>query len=126
MDAPEPYVANLMEEKLTIKQLNKLGRNQFSKKIEAIINNHETIDRINSRYVYVTEYDDSRNLADIYCLAKGVYESVKIDSKAFKKNPIEKGQLVYCTKFKKLEGGDLGLVEYTITDKIEEQSERLL
>jgi len=113
------------KERLTVTDLNKLGKNQLNRKIDSIANNHQSIDNISKRYVYIMDFDPRSMMADIYCLAKGIKQSLKIDRTAYKKLKIEKGQLVFCTKFVKTEKGH-SVVEYRITDKIEEERANLI
>jgi hypothetical protein len=115
----------LNEERTTTNGLNKLGKNQLIKKIESIVENRQSIANISPRYVYIMDFDSKIMSATIYCLAKGIVQSVYIDKVAYNKVKIEKGQLVFCNKFAKIDGGH-SVTEYKITDKIEEEKERLI
>ena len=113
------------EEKLTVRNLNKLGKNQLLNKLWYIAENRQIVEDIDPRYVYVIGFNIATMEADVYSLAKGTYQLLTIDKKTYNKTKLWSGQLVYCTKFKKLEYG-FGLIEYKITDKIEERKDRLL
>lgn len=112
------------EEDNTVKSLNKLGKNQLKRRIETIVKNNEVIDNISSRYVYIISFDSKQMIANIYCLSKGIKQSIFIGKTAYKKHNIEEGQLVFCNKFKKLSKGH-SIVEYNVTEKIEENKEEL-
>ena len=54
-----------------------------------------------------------------------MFTALHVDKKAYKNIPLEKGNLVFCGKFEKRETGH-AIVEYRITDKIEEDKEKLM
>jgi len=112
------------EEIITIKELNKLGRNQFVKRIQGIVKEKWTVSHISSRYVYVEEFISKDKIAHIYSLAKGVSTDVEVDEKALKNVQIRAGQLLYCSKFIKQKRGYI-LTEFRIVNKIEEGTETL-
>jgi len=114
-----------IEEIDTVASINKLGKNQLSRKLELMVTNREKITNISTRYVYVMGFIHKTMTADIYCLSKGIKESIVVDKSEYKKTRIEPGQLMFCTKFEKTKNGHI-LVKYKITDKIEEQHEKLL
>lgn len=116
---------HLNEENLSLSDLNKLGKNQLSRKLETIAKNKQIIPHISPRYAYILDFDVKAMKADIYCPAKAVRSTLHVDKKAYKENPIEKGNLVFCSKFEKREIGHV-IVEYRITDKIEEDKEKLM
>ena len=113
------------EEILTVSKLNKLGKNQLAKKIENIVNANQKIEEISPRYVYVESFDSKAMIANVYCLSKAVRQSLPIDKKAYKKQQIETGQLVFCTKFEK-SNGIFTLIDYRVTEKIDEDKEKLI
>lgn len=115
------------EEKIdfSIKELNKLGKNQFIKKIESMANNNQKIENINPRYVYVLDFNYKAMTASVYCLAKAVVQQISIDKKAYAKASLQIGQLVFCTKFEKAKTGHC-LVDYKISDKIEFDEKELM
>jgi hypothetical protein len=110
---------------LSVQEINKLGKNQLIKKIESIVENGGKITGISPRYIYITNFDAGTMTADMYSLGKGVRASVVVDKKAYKELRIEQGQLVFCSKFNKTQNGHV-LIEYKITDKIEEERQTLL
>ena len=112
------------KEVITIKELNKLGSNQFVKRIEGIVNEKWTVDNISPRYVYLEEFVQKTKRGRIYSLAKGKSVDVEFDAKAIKEIKLRAGQLIYCIKFKKQEGG-FKLVELKVVNKIEEGAETL-
>jgi hypothetical protein len=112
------------EEIITVDKLNKLGKNQLVKRIETIIKNNQKIDKISPRYVYILNLDSRSMKADVYCLAKGIKQTIGVDKTAYKKSRLEQGNLVFCTKFEKVSGGH-SLVDYRITSKIEEEKQEL-
>jgi hypothetical protein len=114
-----------MGEKLTVRELNKLGVNQFAKKLNEIVKNRETIDSISSRYVYIIGLETKTMMAKVYCFAKGSIQNITIEKAAYKKARIEPGQLIYCNKFNKLERG-FSIAEYRITGKLEEEKIELI
>ena len=109
------------EEVLSIKSLNNLGKNQLLDKVKDLVINQKTISGISPRYVYITKFNDNSLTADIYCLSKGVYDTLKIDSKAYKKQKIYQGLIIYCNKF---DGHTV--VDYKIAEKFEENKETLI
>lgn len=113
------------KEDATVNEMNKLGKNQFIKRIETIVENNGKISGISSRYVYIDGFDARSMLATVYCLAKGVRQSILVDKQAYKKNKIETGQIIYCNKFEKRETGH-AVVDYRITDTLKEIGERLI
>jgi hypothetical protein len=113
------------EEKITVVALNKLGKNQLVRRIETLIKNNQKIEKISPRYVYVLNLDSRSMTADVYCLAKGIIHSVVVDKTAYKKSRLDKGNLVFCNKFVRTSSGH-SLVEYKITDKIEEEKQELM
>jgi hypothetical protein len=108
------------EENLNVSALNKLGRIQFMKKIESIVENYHSINGISPRYVYVRDVDVRNMVADVYCLAKAVNQQIGINKAAYRKNKIEPGMIIYCNKFSKLEYGH-EISDYRITEKIESE-----
>jgi len=114
----------IAKEDNSVKSISKLGKNQLSKKIKLLADNNETIEGIHPRYVYVKSFNYKTMTAEIYCLAKAVSQSVFINKSSYKKTKIQEGQLVFCTKFKRLKDG-FSLVDYNITDKILEKREEL-
>jgi hypothetical protein len=119
-------VVGIPEEKdATASQMNKLGKNQLIKKIESIVENNSKIDGISPRYVYIDAFEARSMNAIIYCLAKGVRQSISIDKQAYKKNKLEIGQIIYCNKFEKRETGH-AIVDYRITENLKEIGEKLI
>jgi hypothetical protein len=108
------------EKQLSLENLKKLGKNQLIKKIDSIANNQEKIERISSRYVYILNFDSVAMKAQIYCLKKGITQTLSIDRAAYKKTRLEKGNLVYCDKFEK-RGSDYAVMSYRLTDELEEE-----
>lgn len=106
------------EQSKTIGDLNKLGKNQLSKRLESIMNGGEIIDNISPRYIYIRDFDSRDMVASFYSLQKGIFRSIKIDKKAYRNTPISPGNLVYCESFSKGKDGHI-LTNYRITDKIE-------
>jgi hypothetical protein len=123
--ALSPVDTHINEENLSVNELNKLGKNQLSRKLEAMAIKRQNIAHVSPRYVYIMDFDVKTMKADVYCLAKGVRSSLHVDKKAYKNIPLEKGNLVFCGKFEKRETGH-AIVEYRITDKIEEDKEKLM
>lgn len=113
------------EKDATAGEMNKLGKNQLLKRIESIVENGGKIDGLNPRYVYIDGFDARSMLATVYCLAKGVRQSISVDKQAYKKNKIETGQIIYCNKFEKRETGHV-VVDYRITDNLKEIGEKLI
>ena len=112
------------KEVITIKELNKLGTNQFIKRIEGIVKEKWTVDNISPRYVYIEEFIQKSKRGRIYSLAKGKSVDVEFDAKTLKEVRLQAGQLLYCIKFKRQEGG-VKLVELKIVNKIEEGTDML-
>ncbi len=124
MEVPGSKI-DLPEKEMTVNELNKLGKNQFVKKIESIVEAHKVIEKISPRYVYVMNFDVKLLLVDVYCLSKGAVQTLSVDKKFYKKVPLETGQIVYCDKFEKTDEG-YSLVEYKIVDKIKEEVQTLI
>jgi hypothetical protein len=118
-EAPE------IEKNSTSSELNKLGKNQLAKRIKEIVEGNEKIDGLDPRYVYIDTFEVRSMNAIVYCLAKGVRQSIAIDKQAYKKNKLEIGQIVYCNKFEKRQNG-YAISEYRITEKLEEIGEKLI
>jgi len=114
------------EKAMTIQELNKLGKNQLMRKLKTVADNKERIEGINPRYVYVFDFNSKSMEAEIYSFAKGIIKKIKIDKKRYQKTGLSIDSLVYCTKFEKLKEGEHVLVDYKITEKIEEQKEKLI
>jgi len=113
--------------KPTINELNKLGKNQLAIKLETMATKNQTVRTINPRYVYVLNYDVKNSIAELYCLGRGTTQHIKVDTKLYKDNPIEKGQLMFCTEFKKSgRSGTYTLTDYRITTKFEPERARLM
>jgi len=124
MEMPDVELT-IKEEKLDVKTLNKLGKNQLAKKLESIARNNQVIEKISPRYVYVLSFDSRDSVAEVYCLAKGIRQSLPVDKKAYKKSRLAKGDLVFCDKFSKVDGVH-SIVEYQVTDKIVESNQTLM
>jgi len=118
-------VTEAKEEDLSVEELNKLGKNQFIKKIESIVGNHRSVNGISPRYVFVKDVNPITMMAEVYCLSKGLHRNIAIDKKAYKKENIKPGTLVYCTRFDKKDA-NYTLAEYRVTEKIEQEREELL
>jgi hypothetical protein len=118
--AESSAIKSTREEKINVSTLNKLGKNQLLKKIETISNNSQIIEKISPRYVYVVDFDYKSMMARLYCLSKGIEQVILVDKAAYKKLRLNKGNLVYCSRFSKKDGLFI-LAEYKITDKIEEE-----
>lgn len=106
-------------------ELNKLGKNQLVKKLEYIAASNQMVRDVSPRYVFVLDFNQRTMMADVYCLSKGVRQSILIDKKAYKKEAIKKGDLVFCSKFQKLETGH-SVVEYRITDFLESDAKSMI
>jgi hypothetical protein len=113
------------EKDATASQINKLGKNQLIKKIESIVENNNKIDGISPRYVYIDAFEIRSMNAIVYCLAKGVRQSIGIDKQAYKKNKLEVGQIIYCNKFDKKESGHV-ISDYRISENLKEIGEKLI
>ena len=87
--------------------------------------NRQILKKVSPRYVYIAQFNPTSMEADVYCLARGTFQTLEINKQAYKNAKIETGQLVYCIKFEKLDYG-YGLLDYKITEKIEEQRATLL
>jgi len=124
-DSGNVITAKPEEKDITASQANKLGKNQLIKKIEAIVENSGKIEGISPRYVYINDFDARSMSAVVYCLAKGISQTIGIDKQAYKKNKIETGQIIYCNKFEKRESGHV-IVDYRITEKLEKIGEKLI
>ncbi len=121
-----PVRQELQEEKnVTSADINKLGKNQLLKRIETIAENNEKIDGLDPRYVFIEAFNIKSMTAIVYCLAKGVRQPIAIDKQAYKKNKIENGYIIYCNKFEKREIGHV-IVDYRITEKLEEIGDKLI
>jgi hypothetical protein len=113
------------EKNATSNDINKLGKNQLIKRIEAIVNNNQKIDGVDPRYVYIDAFNIKSMTAIVYCLAKGVRQPIVIDKQAYKKSKLEIGQIIYCNKFEKKDG-IFSIADYRITEKLEEIGEKML
>lgn len=113
------------DKKETVGSINKLGKNQLLKKIETIVEKGEKVDGLSPRYVYVDAFNVKAMNAILYCLSKGKRISIAIDKQAYKKNKVETGQILYCTKFEKRSTGNV-VLEYKITEKLEEIANKLI
>jgi len=122
--APVSAPAEDKEERINVKDINKMGKNQRLARIESVVKNNQRVENINYRYVYIIDFEFKTMTADIYCLGKGVRQSIKINKSAYKKNKIQKGQIVYCLKFEKLDGAHC-IANYEITDDIKEINQEL-
>lgn len=120
-----PKENDLSQKKMTVNELNKLGKNQFIKKIEMTVETHDTIEGISPRYVYVMNFDIKSLFIDVYCLVKGVTQTLSINRAAYKKIPLDKGQIIYCNRFKKEDDGFI-LMDYKIADRLEEEVPSLI
>jgi hypothetical protein len=116
----KPAAPVLNEGKLSVEEINKLGKNQRSRKIETIVTNREVLETISPRYLYIMGFNAKLMLAEVYCLAKGVIRQMDVNKAAYKKVQLKNGDLIYCSKFEKVDGGH-SMVEYKIADKIEQQ-----
>lgn len=115
----------IQEKATTVSNINKLGKNQLLKRIETIVEKEEKVQGLDPRYVYIADFDARSMLSTMYCLAKGTRQVIIIDKIAYRKNKIEKGQIVYCNKFEKRENGH-ALIDYRITEKLEEIGDKLI
>jgi hypothetical protein len=113
------------EENPSIIELNRLGKNQLIKKIESMVEKYQKVDGVSPRYIYIVGFNAKDMEADVYCLAKGTRRIIGVEKPAYRKNGLEKGQIVYCTKFKKTEYGHT-IEDYKITTKLEEYKEELI
>lgn len=60
---------------------------------------------VDKRIVYVTDVDEKYTpRIHVYCIRTGKEIDLKVDKKAFKKNKIKEGDVLYCVKFSKKEG----------------------
>jgi len=105
----------------THEELSKLGKNQRLERIKIIAKNGEKIKNISSRYVYVENFDAKNMCLSIYCLAKGVRDSFKVDKKEYEKNRFETEKILYCISFKQDKNGEHVLDKYKIVDDIEKE-----
>jgi hypothetical protein len=113
------------EEIMSVRDLNKLGKNQFAKKLDSIVNSNQKIEKISPRYVYIIDFDTRSMVVELYCLAKAIRQKMTVSKEAYKKARIEKGNLLFCSKFEKTEYGHM-LAEYRLTNKIEEEKNLLM
>lgn len=109
------------EEELSVSALMKLGKNQFATKLENIVSDYKKVEGISSKYVYTISVNGKAMEVEVYCLAKGVSDILKINKAQYKQNPISPGMLLYCDKFKKLSDGSFEIEKYTITETLEEE-----
>lgn len=109
----------------TSNELNKMGKNQLLKRIENIVEKGEKVTDLDPRYVYVDAFNLKSMTSILYCLSKGTRNPIEIDKQAYKKSKIEIGQIIYCNRFVKKNNGHV-LVDYRITEKLEEIGEKLL
>jgi len=125
IDAGSPITSEEESLNPSGREVNKLGKNQFIKRIESIVENNGKVEGISPRYVYIDGFDAKTMRAIVYCLAKGISQSILIDRRAYKKNKLETGQIIYCNKFEKREIGH-AIVDYRITEKLEEIGDKLI
>ena len=111
--------------KTTVRELNKLGKNQLLKRLESMAMNEERINRISPRYAYVLEFSSKDMSVNLYSLGRGVSQLVKLDKKQYNKNPINTGQLLFCSAFQK-KNRAYWLAEYEIVSKFEEDKIKLM
>ncbi|MBP8707695.1 MAG: hypothetical protein KBH94_03095 [Caldisericia bacterium] len=104
----------------TASNLNKLGKNQFLKRISEIVASGERVEDISSRYIYVYEFNHSNMKITFYCLKKGIYDEILVDKKAYKDKRIEPGQVLYCSQFAQSPDGYI-LKDYKVCTKFEEK-----
>jgi len=102
----------------TADELNKLGKNQFSKRINEIVQARETIDGISPKYIYILDMHPTKKIIDFYVLAKGVEKVIRMTRDAYKTEGLSVGSVVYCSKFQK-ENGEYVLSECKVVEKIE-------
>jgi len=124
MDSSPKMVST--DERLTIKNLNKLGKNQLSSKLKTIAENHELVEDIHTRYVYIKSFEPRSMKAEIYCLAKGVTQFIYIGKTAYMERPFGEGSLIYCSKFSKNKKGEHVIAEYEMSEKIQECNQETL
>lgn len=109
----------------SVYELKKLGKNQLIKRVENIISNNQSIAGVSPRYAYVEDFRIKSMTASIYCLAKGVRSDILIDKRAYKKQKIETGQLIYCNKFLKTERGH-AIMEYKVVENLEPVTQSII
>jgi hypothetical protein len=119
------FDSRISEDVITVDRLNKLGKNQLAKRLESVVGDNKKIGKISPRYIYIMEFDARTMTADIYCLAKGIQQSIGISKAAYKKNRLQKGDLVYCSRFEKMARGHI-IADYRITEKIEIDKNQLM
>lgn len=113
------------EDKNVAKQLGKLGKNQLAKKIESIVNNNETIEGISPRYVYIKQFNKKDMTAEVYSFSRGKSYPMEVEKSGYKKEKIEAGDLVFCSKFIKYSPTRNSMAEFSVVHKIEDDIEKL-
>ena len=113
-----PESSFVKEEPITVNELNKLGSKQFSKRIETIVKNELTIDKISPRYAFIVDMEHKEMKISLYCLRKGTLQTFSIDKRAFNKLSLVSGQLVFCDKFEKKTNGYV-LTAYHLVNNFE-------
>jgi hypothetical protein len=104
MEAPNAR-KSVKEAPITTFELNKLGSNQFAKRVQVIASEGLTIYNISPRYAYVEQLDQKQMMISLYCLKKGSVQKVSIDWTFFSKTPVSVGDVIFCEKFDKNKDG---------------------
>ena len=113
------------EEKNDVNSLNKLGKNQLMKRIETIATTNKTIEGIGPRYMFVKDLDIKNMFIKVYCLSKGIEQTLKLDRSAYKKMKIGTGDMIYGDRFEKTKDGYM-ITEYHVINSLEEKKEKLI
>lgn len=123
MESSQPKITE--EEKNDVTSLNRLGKNQLMKRIETIAMTNKTIDGIGPRYMFIKDLDIKNMFIKVYCLSKGIEQTLKLDRSAYKKTKIEAGDMIYGDRFEKVKG-EYMIMEYHIKNSLEEKKEKLI
>lgn len=114
----------IAEQAKTVDELNRLGKNQFAKRIAEIVEAGETVDDISSKYIYVLDVHPTKKVIDFYVLAKGIRQTIRMTNSAYKQEGLAIGSILYCSRFEK-QGGEFLLSSCKVVEKIETEEESL-
>ena len=77
------------------------GRQQIEAEKDILGNIHVTYP-VDKRFVYIMNVDTRfAPRSEMYCLATGKRQSIKVQNKIYENNPFFGGEIIYCKNFKK-------------------------
>jgi hypothetical protein len=125
MRTPVPLPDTTWDTDPSYEELKRLSPKVQNVRVKEIVDNRQAIKGIDPKYAYVMEYDPKKEEAVLFSFGRGSLIAVKVAKELYKTKQFKMDEILYCSKFKKVNDFEHELVDYEIDLKFKERHPQL-